>query len=237
MVIEIWSDIMCPFCYIGKHHFEKALAAVDFKNQIQVVYKSYQLNPETNYVPGETVYSLLSKSKGLTIEQAKEMTSHVVKMANEAGLTINFDTNIPASTFKSHVMIHLAADKGKAEEMNERLFEAHFVSGLNIEDEQVLKTMGESLGLTAAEIQDALASEKYAYAVKQDIQESRQIGIRGVPFFLFDRKYAISGAQPVDSFVEVLQKSFKEWKDKNPEIQLLNDQDGDSTCGPEGCII
>jgi len=237
MLIEIWSDIMCPFCYIGKHHFEKALASVDFANQIKVAYKSYQLNPETHFTPGETVYSMLSKSKGMPIEQTKEMTSHVVKMAKETGLTIDFDSNIPANTFKSHILIHFAENKGKASDMKERLFGAHFVSGLNIENDDVLLQVGESLGFSAEEIKDALSSEQYAYAVKQDIKEAQHIGIRGVPFYLFDRKYAVSGAQPVASFVEVLEKSFSEWKANNPGIQMLNDQDGDASCGPDGCTF
>ena len=121
--------------------------------------------------------------------------------------------------------------------MKERLFEAHFVSGLNIENDDVLLQVGESLGFSAEEIKDALSSEQYAYAVKQDIKEAQHIGIRGVPFYLFDRKYAVSGAQPVASFVEVLEKSFSEWKANNPGIQMLNDQDGDASCGPDGCTF
>lgn len=228
---------MCPFCYIGKHHFESALRSVDFANEIEVQYKSYQLNPEYHYIPGETVFSMLSKSKGMPEAQVHEMTAHVVEMAKQAGLTIDFQTNIPANTFLAHCLIHFAATQGKGTAMKERLFEAHFVEGKNIEDVNTLVDLAVSVGFDASQAREALSDERYAYEVKQDLQEARQIGIRGVPFFLFDRKYAVSGAQPTAAFVEVLEKSFGEWKSKNASIQHLNEQDGGASCGPDGCSI
>ncbi|WP_099367679.1 DsbA family oxidoreductase [Sphingobacterium sp. 1.A.4] len=218
MLIEIWSDIMCPFCYIGKHQFDKALNALPFKEDIEVQYKSYQLNPEYTHVEGDSTYGFLSRSKGISMEQAKEMTNHVVQMGKQARVHINFDTNIPANTFKSHELIHFAASKGKAKEMKERLFEAHFTEGLNIEKLEVLVQLATEVGLLAEETKEALQTDRYATAVRQDLHEARQIGIRGVPFFLFDRKYAVSGAQGVEAFTEVLEKSYQEWKDNKPEI-------------------
>ncbi|GAA4144025.1 DsbA family oxidoreductase [Sphingobacterium kyonggiense] len=237
MLIEIWSDIMCPFCYIGKHQFENALNQLTFKSDIEVQYKSYQLNPEYHYVAGDTTYGFLSRSKGISVEQAKEMTGHVVQMASQVGLNIDFDTNIPANTFKSHELIHFAASQNKAKEMKERLFQAHFEQGKNIEDQAVLVQLAEEVGLNPEEAREALKTDRYATAVRRDLQEAKQIGIRGVPFFLFDRKYAVSGAQGADAFQEVITKSYEEWKANKPDITFLKSNDDAPNCGNDGCTI
>lgn len=237
MLVEIWSDIMCPFCYIGKHQFEKAFQKLPFKEEVEVIYKSYQLNPAYYHIAGDSTYGFLSRSKGISEEQAKEMTANVVAMGKASGLDINFDTNIPANTFKAHELIHFAATHNKAKETTERLFVAHFVQGLNIEDLSVLVQLATELGLPADETKEALNSDRYARAVRQDIQEAAQLGIRGVPFFLFDRKYALSGAQGTEAFEEVLTKSFEEWKANKPEITFLNKDNTAPNCAEDGCEI
>ncbi|MGM1430486.1 DsbA family oxidoreductase [Sphingobacterium lactis] len=237
MLIEIWSDIMCPFCYIGKDHFEKALAQLSFKDELEVVYRSYQLDPNYHHQAGDTTYSYLSQSKGMPIDQVRAMTGQVVQMAKQTGLVIDFDRSIPANTFKSHELIHYAASVGKGTEMKGRLFKAHFEEGLNIEDESVLVTLATEVGLDAAGTKEALSSDTYAYEVKQDLNEAKQIGIRGVPFFLFNRKYAVSGAQPTDAFVEVLEKSFSEWRESNPKITFLNPDKDAPSCTDDSCSI
>ncbi|WP_313190989.1 DsbA family oxidoreductase [Sphingobacterium sp.] len=237
MLIEIWSDIMCPFCYIGKHHFEKALDSFIFKDEIKVAYKSYQLDPNYHYQDGDSTYSYLSRSKGMPMEQVKEMTGNVEQMAKNAGINIDFATNIPANTFKAHELIHFAATQGKGAEMKERLFQAHFSGGLNIEKDEELVSLAEEIGLDKKQAEEALNSDQYAYEVKQDLAEAQQIGIRGVPFFLIDRKYAVSGAQPVDVFTEVLEKSFSEWKEKNPPIIFFKSDDSAPSCTDDKCDI
>ena len=237
MLIEIWSDIMCPFCYIGKHHFEKALHSVGFNDEIKVVYKSYQLDPTYHYVEGDTTYKYLSQSKGMPLEQVKEMTNQVEEMGRKAGVHINFSTNIPANTFKAHELIHFASTLGKGSEMKEKLFKAHFEEGLNIENDSVLLNLATVIGLQENSAKEAIDSDKYAYEVKQDLAEARQIGVRGVPFFLFNRKYAVSGAQPVDVFVEVLEKSFGEWKESNPDITFLGGSGTGPSCTDDKCDI
>ena len=237
MLIEIWSDIMCPFCYIGKQHFDKALNSVSFKNEIEVQYKSYQLDPNYHNEAGDTTYSYLSRSKGMPMEQVKEMTGNVEQMGKNAGITIDFSTNIPANTFKSHELIHFAASLDKGAEMKERLFKAHFAEGLNIENNEVLLKLASDVGFSEEDAAAAIDSDKYAYEVKQDLAEAQQIGIRGVPFFLFNRKYAVSGAQPVDVFVEVLEKSFAEWKESNPNITFLNGDSSAPSCNDDSCSI
>ncbi|KQS41066.1 DsbA family oxidoreductase [Pedobacter sp. Leaf194] len=238
MKVEIWSDVMCPFCYIGKRHFEKAMEVLPFKNEIDVEWKSYQLNPEYHNTSNETVYDYLSRSKGMPVEQAKQMTKQVSDMAADAGLTINFDKNIPANTFDAHRLIHLAAKHNLQDLAEEKLFEAHFVRGLNIGEHAVLLQLAQEMGLDREESSAVLQGAQFAEAVRYDVYESQNLGIRGVPYFVMDRKYGVSGAQPVQAFTDALTKSFAEWKSAQPKTNLtsLNQNDG-ATCDEKGCAL
>ncbi|WP_316830390.1 DsbA family oxidoreductase [Pedobacter aquatilis] len=238
MKVEIWSDVMCPFCYIGKRHFEKAIEALPFKNEIDVEWKSYQLNPEYHNTNGETVYEYLSRSKGMPVEQAKQMTKQVADMAANAGLTIDFDKSIPANSFNAHRIIHLAAAHNLQDKAEEKFFEAHFVDGLNIEEEDALLKIAIEIGLDEDEARAVLDGDKFAEAVRYDVYESQNLGIRGVPYFVMDRKYGVSGAQPVQAFTDALTQSFTEWKSAQPKTNLtsLNKND-DAICDENGCEI
>jgi protein disulfide-isomerase len=238
MKVEIWSDVMCPFCYIGKHHFEQAIEKLPFKDEIEVDWKSYQLNPEYHNADNETIYDYLSRSKGMSVEHARQMTQQVADMAANAGLTINFDKNIPANTFNAHRLIHLAAKHNLQNAAEEKLFEAHFVQGLNIGEDAVLIEIGKEMGLEATEVAEVLKSDQLAEAVRYDIYESQNLGIRGVPYFVMDRKYGVSGAQPVQAFTDALTQSFQEWKTAQPKTTLtsLNKND-DAVCDENGCEI
>jgi len=238
MKVEIWSDVMCPFCYIGKRHFEQAIEKLPFKNEIEVDWKSYQLNPEYHNTNGENVYEYLSRSKGMPVEQAKQMTNQVVDMAANAGLKLNFDTNIPGNTFDAHRLIHLAAQHGLQDLAEEKLFEAHFVRAKNIEDVNVLLALAAEIGLDETVAAEALNSDQFAEAVRYDIYESQNLGIRGVPYFVMDRKYGISGAQPVEAFTEALTQSFTEWKSAQPKTNLTSlNKNNDAVCDENGCEI
>jgi len=238
MKVEIWSDVMCPFCYIGKRHFENAIETLPFKNEIDVEWKSYQLNPEYHNTNSETVYDYLSKSKGIPVEQAKQMTKQVSDMAAGSGLTINFDKNIPANTFDAHRLIHLAAKHNLQDLAEEKLFEAHFVWGLNIGEHAVLLQLAQEIGLDREESSAVLQGAQFAEAVRYDVYESQNLGIRGVPYFVMDRKYGVSGAQPVQAFTDALTKSFTEWKSSQPKTNLtsLNRNDG-AICDENGCEL
>lgn len=238
MKVEIWSDVMCPFCYIGKRHFEDAIEKLPFKNKIEVDWKSYQLNPEYHNTNNETVYEYLSRSKGMPIEQAKQMTKQVVDMATNAGLTIDFDKNIPANTFNAHRLIHLAAKHNLQDLAEEKLFEAHFVNSQNIGEESVLIDLAVEIGLQKSEAEEVLKSDQFAEAVRYDIYESQNLGIRGVPYFVMDRKYGVSGAQPVQAFTDALTQSFTEWKASQPKTTLTSlNKNNDATCDENGCEI
>jgi len=228
MKIEIWSDVMCPFCYIGKRHLENALKALPFQQEVDIEWKSYQLNPEYQNTSGETTYDYLARAKGMTPAQAKQLTGNVVEMAEQAGLHFDFDRSIPANSFDAHRLIHLAKANGKQDEAEEALFRAHFMDGKDIADKATLSAIGQELGLTAESIERLFSSNDYAEAVQYDLYESRQIGIRGVPYFVFDRKYALSGAQPVETFTAALSQSYNEWK---------VGQDNNAVCDDDGCAI
>jgi predicted DsbA family dithiol-disulfide isomerase len=230
MKVEIWSDVMCPFCYIGKRRFEAALAQSTHKDEIQVEWKSFQLNPDMVTSPGTNINQYLAKIKGWTLEQAEEMNANVTGMAAEAGLTYNFDKAIVANSFNAHRFSHLAKKHGLGDAAEEQLFKAYFTDGKNTDDISTLIELGTTIGLDAAEVKQTLESDAYAGEVKEDIIEAQRLGVRGVPFFVLDRKYGISGAQAVPVFEETIKKAFTEWQQENPKLDII---EGDS-CGPDG---
>ena len=210
MKIEIWSDVMCPFCYIGKRHLEAALEDFPQKDQVEIIWKSFQLNPHMPESSEESVYEYLAKSKGISLEQSKEMHKRVELMAKNAGLHYNFDIAQVANSFKAHRLLQLAKRNNRGNELKEALLQAYFTEGKNTSDKQVLTELAEQVGLTAEDVELALSNEAFANYVRNDIEEARQIRVQGVPFFVFDRKYAISGAQPVEYFKATLAKILAE---------------------------
>ncbi|GAA4908640.1 DsbA family oxidoreductase [Mucilaginibacter defluvii] len=225
MRVDIWSDIVCPFCYIGKRRFENALDG--FKDDVEIIWHSFQLDPDAQYVEGQTVDQYLANRKGFPLEKAKEMNAYVTAQAAELGLKYDFDIAKIANTLDAHRLLHLAAKHNKQNEVKEALLDAYFTQGKNISDTETLIQIGTANGLDAAEIATALKSDAYKQEVEEDIYHARQIGVQGVPFFVFNNKYAVSGAQPTEVFKQVLDKVKSEEKP-----QLLN-ADGDS-CGPDG---
>ncbi|MBS7320765.1 MAG: DsbA family oxidoreductase [Myroides sp.] len=220
MKIEIWSDVMCPFCYIGKRHFEEALSKFSDKEHIDIEWKSFQLDPTMPDVVEESQEDYLVKRKGMSRDQIQGMLQNVTAMGKEAGLDFNFDQSIMVNSQKAHQLIQFAKSKGLGNEIEERLFQAYFTEGKNVADQTTLTELGKEIGLDENELQVAFNDDKYLYQMKQDIQEAQNIGVRGVPFFVFDRKYGVSGAQPTEAFLETLNKSFGEWREKNPKTIL-----------------
>ncbi len=229
MKVEIWSDIMCPFCYIGKRHFEKALANFEHKDDISVEWKSFQLNPELQSSATKTVTDYLMEAKGWTHQQASQANAQVTAMAAQAGLQYNLEKAVLANTFDAHRLIQLAKSKGKGDVMEELLFKAYFTDSENIADHVVLEKLGIEAGLSPEEINAVVTTRQYEENVHQDIYEAKQIGVRGVPYFVLNDKYAISGAQPAEIFAEALQKSWGEWEKDKPGIFVQG-----NTCEPDG---
>ncbi|WP_207425253.1 DsbA family protein [Pedobacter sp. SYSU D00535] len=226
MKVEVWSDIVCPFCYIGKRKFEKALEDFAGKDKVEIEWKSFQLDPSTQSEPGKSVYEYLAERKGMSLENSKEMHQQVTQMANEVGLDYQFDKAVVANTFDAHRLIHFAAKFDKQGEAKERLLAAYFIEGKNIADLDTLVGLAKELGLDESEARAALAQKTYSDEVKKDIQEAQQLGVRGVPFFVFNRKFAVSGAQSPEVFAGALSKAFA-------EENKLNIIEGDS-CSVDG---
>lgn len=209
MKIEIWSDVVCPFCYIGKRKFEAALADFKHASDLEIIWKSYQLSPEMKTVPGKSIHQYLSEHKRISLSEATSMNNQVADWAKNVGLQYNFDKAIPANTFMAHRFSHLAKQHGVQNEAEEKLFSAYFTKGKNIDDVETLSQIGAEIGIDAELVRKTLESNEYADAVRNDIQEAINLGLRGVPFFVFDRKYAVSGAQDSKVFLDTLEKAFE----------------------------
>ena len=209
MKIEIWSDIMCPFCYIGKRQLETALEEFP-GNDFEIEWKSFQLDPTIEPQSGKDVYTFLAERKGISVEQSIEMHKGVVERAKSVGLDYHFDKAIISNSLTAHRIIHLAKSKKLGDEMEEIFFKAYFTDGKDLNDAQTLIELGIRAGLDSNEVKEVVENENlYLIDVKGDIREAQEIGVQGVPFFVFDRKYAVSGAQPVEAFVNTIKKVQK----------------------------
>lgn len=215
--IEIWSDIACPFCYIGKEHLSLALQMFDYKNYVEIDWRSFILDPTLPEKTSMGLFESLSDSKGMPMQQVMDMTAYVRSMGSEAGLDLQFHKVVPVSTRKAHLLLQKAKSEGKGSQMKERLFQAYFTEGLDLCKEEVLCRVGKDLGLSDEETLSGLNSPEQVSALEHDLDAARQMNIRGVPFFVFNGKYAVSGAQPVHVFNDALANAYNEWLQELPE--------------------
>lgn len=232
MKIEIWSDIVCPFCYIGKRRLELALEQFAGKDQVELEWKSFQLNPYQQHLPDTNIYDYLAEIKGQSREWSVQMHESVKQMAASVGLEYNFDLAKITNTFEAHRLLQLAKTHGLGDAMKERLCRAYFTEGALISDHPTLLRLATEVGLDPTAVQTVLDSRRFADAVEQDVAEARSLGIQGVPFFLMARKYAVSGAQSTSVFLNALQQSFAAWKAERKDEQVAI-EDG-ATCTPDG---
>jgi predicted DsbA family dithiol-disulfide isomerase len=209
MEIEIWSDIMCPFCYIGKRKFETALQNFEHKDKVKVIWKSYLLDPGLVSDSTKSIHQHLANTKGWTVEYAREMGAYVSKMAKEEGLQYNMDLVKVANTFDAHRLIQMAKQIHKGDEMEEVLFKAYFTEGKNLADQTVLKSLAISVGLDGEDVDVMFKSKNFAKEVLEDLKSAEDNGVSGVPYFVFDRKFSVSGAQPSETFLNALRKAWK----------------------------
>lgn len=212
MKIEIWSDVVCPFCYIGKRRLEQAIENFKHPENIEVEWKSYLLNPDLKSDPNLSLNEYLSKTKGWTMEYTLQAQSHVMEMAKEVGLEYHLDKAVIANSKDAHRIIQLAKKSNRSNEIEELLFESYFTKGLDISDHKVLVELAKQCGLDGDEVMQALEDKLYTEEIDKDIYEASQIGARGVPFFVFDNKYGISGAQPLEVFTRTLEQTYNESK-------------------------
>jgi predicted DsbA family dithiol-disulfide isomerase len=206
--VEIWSDEACPFCYIGKRKFEDALAKFEHKDNVEIEWKSFILDPNKVSDPSMPLYESLAKRKGISTEQAKEMGGYATEAAHKVGLKYDFDKTIVANTFNIHRFLHFAKTKGVQNEAKEIALHAYFTDGKNIDDTTTLLELGTKVGLDMIELENVLKSDTFKTEVEQDIAEAQEIGVQGVPFFVFDRKFAVSGAQESQVMLNTLEKVF-----------------------------
>ena len=200
--IEIWSDVACPWCYIGKRRFLSALDEFEGRDRVNVTWRSYQLSPDTPVGERRTELDALVESKGLSAEQVRQMFGHVAQTAADEGLRLDFDTVVAANTFDAHRLIHLAGDRRVA--VVEGLFRAHFGEGAVIDDREVLVDIAARAGLDADTVRAELDSDAGADAVRADLDTARALQVSAVPFFVANRRVAVSGAQPKDVFLQLL---------------------------------
>lgn len=232
MKIEVWSDYVCPFCYIGKRQLEKAIKESGYEQQIEVEFKSFLLDPSTPADAEGSVYTALAGKYNLSEEEVKGMTANIAARAQEVGLHYNFDEMKTANTMDAHRLAKLANEEGKAEAYNERLMKAYFQEGSAIGRPEVLKELAEESGLDAAKVEQVLTGRQFEDEVEADIHEAQQLGVRGVPFFVINNKYGISGAQPQPLFVQTIEQAAAE-AGLTRSIQLVGD--GGSACSDGEC--
>jgi predicted DsbA family dithiol-disulfide isomerase len=208
MKVEIWSDVVCPWCYIGKRRFESALARFEHRDDVDVVWRSFELDPTTPRSRSGNLAEHLSGKYGIDVGQAHQLQDRVAAVAAAEGLEYRFDLAQPTNSFDAHRLIHLARRYDQQDAMKERLLRAYFTEGRNIADLETLVELADDVGLVSAEVRSMLTSDELADEVRADQRDARALGISGVPFFVLDRAYGVSGAQPAEVMLDALRTAW-----------------------------
>lgn len=234
MKIEVWSDFVCPFCYIGKRRLEQALDNFDHRNAVEIEFKSFELDPQAPFYNGKTIHQTLAEKYNMSIEQAKQANQNVGEQAASVGLVYHFDEMKPTNTFLAHRLAKYAKTKHKDALLTEKLLHHYFTENVLLSDPETLATIAESIGLNRAEALAVLNDEDaFADEVRADEAQAKKYGISGVPFFIINSKYAISGAQPLETFQHALEKV---WEEEKPAFQDLSSTDS-GVCTDDSCNI
>ena len=240
MRIEIWSDVVCPWCYIGKRRFEQALSDFAHREEVEVVYRSFELDPRAPEQGTESVVETLGRKYGGGPVAGRRMVDQVTQAAAEVGLSFDFADATHSRTLDAHRLLHLAlSDGGPAlqAQLKEALLAAYFTQARSMGDHRVLREVARGVGLDATRVDDVLRTDAFADEVRLDLQQARDYGISGVPFFVVDSRFGISGAQPVEVFAQALHQA---WVESNPRLRVLAGGAGttdDAACGPDGCDV
>ncbi len=231
--VEIWSDVVCPWCAVGKHRFEKALARFAHRDEVEVSYHSFELDPSAPQEQEGDLHDHLATKYGMTRAEAEAKHQQMTAMAAEDGWDFQFDRARRGNTFDAHRLLHLAGDRGVQDAVKERLFRGYFTEGEPIADHATLVRLGAEAGLDADEVRAALDEGRYVGAVRADEAEAQTLGIRGVPFFVVDRKYGVAGAQPPEALLEVLETA---WAEAHP-LQVLTPAGDTDACADGSCAV
>ncbi|MCW2594577.1 MAG: 2-hydroxychromene-2-carboxylate isomerase/DsbA-like thioredoxin domain [Jatrophihabitans sp.] len=235
MTVEIWSDVVCPWCYVGKRRFERALARFDHRGEVELVWRSFELDPSAPASgPDQGRYAdRLADKYGSSVEQAQAMLDQMTATAAQEGLDFRFDLARPGNTFDAHRLLHLAAEHGIQDALKERLDRATFTEGSPPSDHSALRGHAVEVGLPAEAVDAVLASDRYADAVRADEEQALEYGITGVPFFVIDGRYGISGAQPADVVLQTLDTAWSE----RSRFTVLTPGDAGPGCEGDSCAV
>jgi predicted DsbA family dithiol-disulfide isomerase len=230
MKIEIWSDVVCPWCYVGKRHLEQALAEFPHAREVEIEWKSYELDPEAPRQRPGTYSERLATKYGTSVAEARARMARIVSIGAAARIDFRFDDARPGNTFDAHRLLHLAAKVGVQDQLKERFFAATFIEGRPIGDRETLVSLAAEAGIAEADARRVLESRDYAQDVRDDEVEAMEMGVQGVPFFVIDRRYAVSGAQPAAVLLEALDRA---WRDASP-LKVVS---GDDVCDDDTCEL
>ena len=235
MRIEIWSDVVCPWCYVGKRRLETALAGFEHAEDVEVVYRSFELDPTAPRHGQELSTGVIARKYGRSEDEMRDMQQQLIELAAQDGLDFKLFETVHTNTVDAHRLLHLALETGGAalqRELKEALLAAYFTHARNVGDHDVLTEVAVATGLDEARVREVLAGEEFTPAVEADVAQARAYGATGVPFFVVDRKFGVSGAQPAEVFSQLLDQA---WAESHPVLQTVG---GDAeACGPDGCTI
>ncbi len=231
MDVEIWSDIACPWCYVGKRRFEAALAEFEHADEVNVTWRSFELDPEAPVEREGDMAVRLAEKYGMTVEQARASQAQLTEVAAGEGLDFHFEIQRSGLTFDGHRVIHLAAEHDLQDPMKERMMRAYFTEGALVGDHATLVALALEIGLDGAEVRETLASQRYADDVRADEVTAGQLGISAVPTFVVDRALGAAGAQPPEQLLGLLRQG---WENRSPIAVVASPADGEA-CGPDGC--
>lgn len=231
MKVDIWSDVRCPFCYIGKRKFEKALDQFPQRDRVEVEWHSFELDPGMKTDTNTNVFDYLAKRKNISRESSVKLHETVAEMATATGLEYNFDKAVIANSFDAHRLVQLAKRFGLGDAAEERLFKAYFTEGKDISDHLTLIILGDEIGLDGKLVKQMLDGDDLADEVRYEERQANEIGINGVPFFIINDKYAVTGAQQPQVFLNALNRGWQDYVKENPETTdvLANGE----TCSPD----
>jgi len=242
MKVEIWSDIVCPWCYVGKRRFEAALARFPHRDEVEVHWRSFELDPGAPAEPSGDLDVRLARKYGMSLADARGMQEHMTQVAAAEGLAFRFDLARSGNTVDAHRLLHLAAERGVQDAVKERLLSAYLCEGEPISDQAALVRLGTEAGLDGDEARAVLESERFLGEVRADEREATALGISGVPFFVVDRRYGVSGAQPPEVLLEML---LRAWADAHPLTMVGASQTrgaggegaGSDACADGSCAV
>ena len=230
--IKIWSDFACPYCYIGERRLMNAINQLGLKDQVEIEYRAFELDPNASGDGKLTSAERLMNKYGLSREKAEEKVEEISQLGRELGIDFRYEDSKYSNTFDAHRLMKLAEDlydKETVEKLNENLFSAYFTNGLVLAKPEVLMEVGLKSGLNEIDIDDVLATESYAQRVREDEREASMLGVRGVPYMIFNEKFSIPGALLTEGFVAALEKAQRNFIEESSEKA--------HKCGPEGCEI